>query len=90
MPEIHEERDLYRELGLDFVEPELREDRGEIKAAEECTLPRLIELGQLRGTFHCHTTASDGRSSLEEMATLREFRSDRRTRGERTTHVALR
>jgi DNA polymerase (family 10) len=68
MPEIHEERDLYRALELDFVEPELREDRGEIKAAEEGTLPRLVELGQLRGTFHCHTTASDGRSSLEEMA----------------------
>ena len=67
-PEINEERDLYRALDLDFVEPELREDRGEIKAAEEGTLPRLIELGQLRGTFHCHTTASDGRSSLEEMA----------------------
>ena len=68
IPEIHEERDLYRALGLDYVEPELREDRGEIKAAEEGRLPQLIELGQLRGTFHCHTTASDGKSSLEEMA----------------------
>ena len=67
IPEIHEECDLYRALDLDYVEPELREDRGEIKAAEEGTLPRLIELGQLCGTFHCHTTASDGKSSLEEM-----------------------
>ena len=68
IPDIHEERDLYRALGLDYVEPELREDRGEIKAAEEGTLPQLIELRQLRGTFHCHTTASDGRNSLKEMA----------------------
>ncbi|MEI8341647.1 MAG: helix-hairpin-helix domain-containing protein, partial [Verrucomicrobiota bacterium] len=68
VPEINEERDLYRALGLDYVEPELREDRGEIKAAEEGKLPRLVEIGQLHGTFHCHTTASDGRSSLEEMA----------------------
>ena len=67
IPEIHEECDLYRALDLDYVEPELREDRGEIKAAEEGTLPRLIELRQLCGTFHCHTTASDGKSSLEEM-----------------------
>lgn len=67
-PEIHEERDLYRALGMDYVEPELRENLGEIEAAENGTLPQLIELGNLRGTFHCHTTASDGRSSLEEMA----------------------
>ena len=67
-PNIREEAELYRALGLDFVEPELREDRGEFKAAEEHSLPRLIELENLRGTFHNHTTASDGRSSLAEMA----------------------
>ncbi len=67
IPEIHEERDLYRALGLDYVEPELRENLGEIAAAETHTLPRLVELPNLRGTFHCHTTASDGRSTLEEM-----------------------
>ena len=67
IPEIVEERDLYRALGLDYVEPELRENMGEIAAAETHRLPRLVELGNLRGTFHCHTTASDGRSSLEEM-----------------------
>ncbi len=67
-PAIREEADLYRALGLDYVEPELREDRGEFKAAEEHTLPDLIELENLRGTFHNHTTASDGRSSLAEMA----------------------
>lgn len=67
-PPIHEERDLYRALGLDYVEPELREDRGEFAAAEKHTLPDLIEKENLRGTFHNHTTASDGRNSLTEMA----------------------
>lgn len=67
-PPIHEERDLYRALGLDYVEPELREDRGEFAAAEQHTLPDLIETENLRGTFHNHTVASDGRSTLAEMA----------------------
>jgi DNA polymerase (family 10) len=68
IPPIYEERDLYRALDLDYIEPELREDRGEFEAAENHTLPDLIEVENLRGTFHNHTTASDGRSSLEEMA----------------------
>ena len=68
IPAIVEERQLYRALGLDYVEPELRENLGEIAAAEAHTLPDLIELENLRGTFHCHTTASDGHNSLEEMA----------------------
>jgi DNA polymerase (family 10) len=68
VPEIREERDLYRALGLDYVEPELREDRGEFVAAENHTLPDLIETDNLRGTFHNHTVASDGRSTLAEMA----------------------
>lgn len=68
IPEIHEEADIYRALGLDPVEPELREDRGEVEAAEAHRLPQLIELSNLRGTFHNHTTESDGRASLEEMA----------------------
>ncbi len=68
IPAIHTEADLYRALGLDYIEPELREDRGEIAAAAEHRLPRLVQLENLRGTFHNHTTASDGRSSLEEMA----------------------
>ncbi len=68
LPDIHEERDIYQALGLDFIEPELRENRGEIEAAADHTLPRLIELTQLRGTFHNHTTASDGIHTLEEMA----------------------
>jgi len=67
-PPILEERDLYRALDLEYIEPELRENLGEIEAAETRTLPELVELFQLCGTFHCHTTASDGRSSLEDMA----------------------
>lgn len=65
---LHEEADLYRALGLDFIAPELREDRGEIEAAAAGQLPRLVELAQLRGAFHNHTTASDGTATLEEMA----------------------
>jgi len=67
-PPISEERDLYSALGLDYVPPELREDRGEFAAAENHKLPDLIEIQNLRGTFHNHTTSSDGRSSLEDMA----------------------
>ena len=63
-----EEADIYRALDLDYVVPELREDTGEILAAAEHRLPRLIEAGDLLGTFHCHTTWSDGTSSLEQMA----------------------
>lgn len=68
LPEIRSEPDIYRALGLAYVEPELREDRGEFEAAESGRLPDLIEWPNLRGTFHCHTTDSDGRASLEEMA----------------------
>lgn len=67
IPEVREEDDIYKALGLDPVPPELREDRGEIEAASQRRLPRLVEWSNLRGTFHNHTTASDGRSSLEEM-----------------------
>jgi DNA polymerase (family 10) len=66
--EIREESGIYRFLGLRFVEPELRENRGEIEAAASGSLPRLVELENLRGTFHNHTTASDGRHTLREMA----------------------
>jgi DNA polymerase (family 10) len=68
IPAVHEEADLYRALGLDYVEPELREDRGEIDAAAAHELPSLVTLENLRGTFHNHTTASDGHNSLQEMA----------------------
>jgi DNA polymerase (family 10) len=67
LPEILEESDIYRALELDPIEPELRENHGEIEAAEKHALPRLIEWSNLRGAFHNHTTESDGRSSLEDM-----------------------
>jgi DNA polymerase (family 10) len=62
------EEDLYEALKLEYVEPELREDMGEIEAAEKGELPKLIELANLRGTFHCHSTWSDGIASVEAMA----------------------
>lgn len=65
---IDDERDLYRALDLDYVEPELRENTGEIAAAAEHRLPKLATLADLRGTFHNHTTWSDGANSVEEMA----------------------
>jgi DNA polymerase (family 10) len=68
IPDVREEMDLYRALELDYIPPELRENCGEFEAASAGTLPRLIEAENLRGTFHCHTTASDGHNSLEEMA----------------------
>lgn len=65
---IASEEDLFRVLGLRYIEPELREDSGEIEAAEAGTLPDLVTLRDLRGILHCHTTSSDGKSTLEEMA----------------------
>jgi DNA polymerase (family 10) len=68
IPAIREEAELYRALELDYIPPELRENCGEFEAAAAGKLPRLVEAENLRGTFHCHTTASDGHNSLEEMA----------------------
>jgi DNA polymerase (family X) len=63
-----DEEDVYRLLGMEWIPPELREDRGELAAARNGELPSLVELGDLRGDLHCHTTLSDGRNSLVEMA----------------------
>jgi len=68
IPKIREERDIYELFGFDYIEPELRENRGEFEAAAKHKLPDLIKLEHLKGTFHNHTHASDGRSSLAEMA----------------------
>src|SRR5580704_9679280 len=68
IPEIWTEADLYRALGLSYIPPELRENNGEIDAAETGELPKLIELQNLRGTFHNHTNESDGQNTLQEMA----------------------
>jgi DNA polymerase (family 10) len=68
IPEIWTEADLYRALDLAYIPPELRENFGEIEAAEKGELPKLIELQNLRGTFHNHTSESDGNNTLQEMA----------------------
>ena len=68
IPRVRDEAELYRAVDLDFVPPELRENCGEFEAAEKHSIPKLIEKENLRGTFHCHTVASDGHNSLEEMA----------------------
>lgn len=62
------EQEIYEALGLAWVPPELREDRGEVLAAEGRTLPSLLNVGDLRGDLHMHTTESDGRASIAEMA----------------------
>jgi DNA polymerase (family 10) len=63
-----EEQDIYATLGLDWMPPELREDRGEIGAALEHRLPRLIELADLRGDLHTHSLWTDGRATILDMA----------------------
>ncbi|MCE9507975.1 MAG: DNA polymerase/3'-5' exonuclease PolX [Alphaproteobacteria bacterium] len=62
------EEEVFRQVGLPYIEPELRENRGEIEAARAGTLPRLVTVEDMRGDLHAHTKASDGRNSLSEMA----------------------
>ena len=62
------EEEIYAKLDLDYIPPELRENTGEIDAAAEHRLPRLVELADIRGDLQMHTTASDGRNSIEDMA----------------------
>jgi DNA polymerase (family 10) len=62
------EAGVYERLGYAYIEPELREGRGELKAAREGKLPQLVSLEDIRGDLHSHTTLSDGRNTLEEMA----------------------
>ena len=66
--ELKNEEEIYHKLGLAYVAPELREDMGEIEAAEQGVLPELVELADIRGTFHIHTEASDGVDSIEKLA----------------------
>ena len=63
-----DEAGVYELLGLPYIEPELREGRGEIEAGDTGELPDLVTVEDIRGDLHCHTTLSDGRNSLEEMA----------------------
>ena len=62
------EEDIYKALGMDWIPPELRENRGEIEAAQEGKLPRLIELSDIKGDLHNHSNWSDGTPTFEEMA----------------------
>ena len=62
------EESVYRALDLPWIPPELREDRGEIEAAGEGRLPELVDIADIKGELHSHTSATDGRDSLEEMA----------------------
>ena len=64
----HDEQDLYTALGLAYIEPELREDMGEIEAAANGTLPHLVQESDLRGVLHAHSTWSDGQNTIREMA----------------------
>ncbi len=62
------EEEIYQHLGYSWVPPELRENSGELEAAQDGTLPKLVELTDIRGDLHMHTTATDGRATLREMA----------------------
>ncbi len=62
------EKDVYAQVGLPYIEPELREDRGELKAAAKNALPHLVTLQDIKGDLHAHTKTTDGRYSAEEMA----------------------
>ena len=62
------EEDIYCTLDLAYIPPEIREDQGEIQAAEEGALPRLVELQEIKGDLHVHTDWSDGKATLKEMA----------------------
>ncbi len=63
-----DETDIYAALGMDYVEPELREDMGEIEAAAQHKLPKLLQASDIRGILHAHSTWSDGQNSIREMA----------------------
>jgi DNA polymerase (family 10) len=71
------EEEVYERLGYSYIEPELREGRGELKAAREGTLPELISVDDVVGDLHCHTTLSDGRNTIEEMAAAARARGYR-------------
>src|SRR4051812_3913790 len=62
------EEEVYALLGMQFIPPELRENRGELEAARKKKLPQLVEMADVRGELHCHTVASDGRQTIEQMA----------------------
>ena len=65
---VEDERDLYARAGLAWVPPEMREDIGEVEGAARAEIPALLELSDLRGVLHCHSTWSDGKATIAEMA----------------------
>lgn len=67
LPSYPTEEDIYKSLSLSYIYPEIREDQGEITAAEKNKIPHLVDMKDIRGTFHNHTTASDGKNTLREM-----------------------
>ncbi|MGA2318387.1 MAG: DNA polymerase/3'-5' exonuclease PolX [Thermodesulfobacteriota bacterium] len=69
-----EEKDVYRSLGMDWIEPELREDRGEIEAAQKGRLPKLVQESEIKGDLHVHSKWSDGTSTIEEIARFAQKR----------------
>ncbi len=66
------EEEVYKQVGLPYIEPELREDRGELQAAAKRKLPHLVELSDIRGDLHAHTRATDGRYSAADDGRGRE------------------
>lgn len=70
--EFKTEKEVYAFLGMDFIVPELREDRGEVEAALAHKLPKLIELSDIKGDLHVHSNWSDGLMTIEELATVAE------------------
>jgi DNA polymerase (family 10) len=69
-----EEKDVYKVLGMAWIEPELREDRGEIEAAQKGRLPKLLEEDEIKGDLHIHSKWSDGTASIDEIATAAQKR----------------
>lgn len=84
------EKEVYAEIGLSVIAPELREDRGEIEAAKAGTLPRLVALDDIRGDLHTHTKASDGHATIAEMAEGARVRGyDYLAISDHTKHVTI-
>lgn len=71
---FEDEAEVYERLGYQFIPPELRENSGELEAARNGSLPKLVELGDVKGDLHCHTTWSDGRDTLEQMVLAAQAR----------------
>ena len=84
------EKEIFALVGLPYIEPELRENRGEINAATAHKLPHIVTVGDIRGDLHVHTTATDGKNSIEEMARAAKERGyDYLAISDHTKHVTI-